>query len=312
MSFKRITVIGGGVLGSQIAFQSAFKGFDVTIYMRSEASIGRSKPKFDRWKAIYTADLEAAKTSGGPVARGYSDNYEHISAEECERLLADVEKAYVSLKFETDLAKSLEDADLVIEALSENLAQKQEFYAKAAPLLPEKTVVVSNSSTLLPSLMAPFTGRPEKFLALHFANEIWANNLAEVMGHAGTNPACFEQVYEFALQIGMIPVRVKKEQPAYLLNTQLVPIAFAAAGLVANEVADPADVDKAWTLGTGSGVGILHFLDIVGMDTVYNIGLMMPGADDPDSLQYKTNAMLKKMIDEGRTGTNAGEGFFKY
>ena len=132
------------------------------------------------------------------------------------------------------------------------------------------------------------------------------------MGHVGTDPKYFEEVYEFALQIGMIPVRVKKEQPAYLLNTHLVPIVFAAAGLVADDVADPEDVDKAWMLGTGFGVGILHFLDIVGMDTVYNIGLMMPGADDPNTVQYKTNAMLKKMIDAGKTGTNAGEGFFKY
>ena len=312
MSFKKITLIGGGVLGSQIAFQSAFKGFDVTIYMRSEASIGRTKPKVETWRKIYLADLQAAKTSGGPVARGYSDNYEHITPEECDKLIADVERAYASLKYETDLAKALKGADLVIEALAENLEQKQEFYAKAAPLLDEKTVVVSNSSTLLPSLMAPYTGRPDKFLALHFANEIWANNLAEVMGHAGTDPQHFEEVYEFALQIGMIPVRVKKEQPAYLLNTQLVPIAFAAAGLVAGGVADPEDVDKAWTLGTGSGTGILHFLDIVGMNTVYNIGLMMPGANDPDSLQYKTNAMLKNMIDTGKTGKGAGEGFFKY
>ena len=312
MAIKNVTIIGGGVLGSQIAFQSAFKGFDVTIWLRSEGSVERCKPKLERWYGIYKKELNEAKETGKPTAPGYTDNYKNVTPAECDELLEKVEKARTAVKLETDLAKSVADADLVIEALAEDLGQKRDFYETMALLLPEKTIIVSNSSTLMPSLMAQSTGRPEKFLALHFANEIWRNNLAEVMGHAGTNPELLDVLYNFALEIGMAPVKVLKEQPGYLLNSQLVPIAFAALGLVADGIASPEDVDKAWTLGTGSRTGILHFMDIVGMATVYNIGLMHPAAKDPNSSQYRINQMVKKYIDEGKLGVTAGEGFFKY
>lgn len=311
MAFKNITVAGGGVLGSQIAFQTAYKGFNVTVWLRSEGSIDRAKPKFERWRDTYLATLEAMKTNKAAYARGLASSPD-LPAEEIDKLKAQVLAAFDSLTFTTSYEEAAKDADLVIEAIAEDPAQKTAFYQELAKFLPEKTVLVTNSSTLLPSQFAEATGRPEKYLALHFANTIWRNNTAEVMGHPGTNPVYYRQVVEFADQIGMVPLQLHKEQPGYILNSMLVPFLSAAEALFANDVADPETIDKTWMLATGAPLGPFHILDVVGLVTAYNIVVMNPQAKDPTTTPGKIAAKLKSYIDEGKTGINAGEGFFKY
>ena len=176
-----VVLVGGGVLGSQIAYQSAYKGFHVVVYLRSEASIGRAKPKFERLHAIYLEELNAAKSKGGPVSRGLLPTGQDASSADFDKLLADAENAYQSIRYETDLGEAVRGADLVIEALAENPQDKIEFYTRLQEYLPAGAILVTNSSTLLPSMLADSTGRPERFLALHFANNIWRQNTAEVM-----------------------------------------------------------------------------------------------------------------------------------
>ncbi|MDY2723561.1 MAG: 3-hydroxyacyl-CoA dehydrogenase [Coriobacteriales bacterium] len=311
MDIKNVVVAGGGVLGSQIAFQSAYKGFNVKVWLRSEGSIDRAKPKFERWKNVYLQTLEAMKTNPAAYARGLADSPE-LSDEQIEALKAQVEKAAESIVLTTSYNEAFGDADLVIEAIAEEPKQKIELYTEMQKHLPERTIVCTNSSTMLPSQFAEYTGRPAKYLALHFANEIWKNNTAEVMGHPGTDPAAYEQVAEFAGKIGMIPLRLKKEQPGYILNSMLVPFLTAAESLLANGVADPETIDKTWMLATGAPVGPFRILDIVGLVTAYNIVVMNPQASDPETTPGKIAATLKKYIDEGKTGVNAGEGFYKY
>lgn len=184
MDFKNVTVAGSGVLGSQIAFQTAFKGFDVTIWLRSEGSIERAKPKLERLKGIYLQTMEAWKTNPQAYCRGFADSPD-LSADEIDALKEKVVEAFDSLKMTTSYEEAAKDADLIIEAIAEDPAQKIPFYEELAKYMPEKTVLVTNSSTLLPSAFAEYTGRPEKYLALHFANNIWAQNTAEVMGQIG-------------------------------------------------------------------------------------------------------------------------------
>lgn len=311
MDIKIVVVAGGGVLGSQIAFQSAYKGFNVKVWLRSEGSIERAKPKFERWKNVYLQTLEAMKTNPAAYARGLADSPE-LSDEQIEALKAQVEKAAESIVLTTSYDEAFGDADLVIEAIAEEPKQKIELYTEMQKHLPERTIVCTNSSTMLPSQFAEYTGRPAKYLALHFANEIWKNNTAEVMGHPGTDPAAYEQVAEFAGEIGMIPLRLKKEQPGYILNSMLVPFLTAAESLLANGVADPETIDKTWMLATGAPVGPFRILDIIGLVTAHNIVVMNPQASDPETTPGKIAATLKKYIDEGKTGVNAGEGFYKY
>ena len=310
MEIKNVTVAGGGVLGSQIALQSAYCGFNVKIWLRSEGSIGRAVPKLDRFAGIYKQTLEATKANPAVRARGLSD--EGASAEELDALIAKVDPARASIVLTTDWDEAFGDADLVIEAVAEDPAQKIDFYTELAKHLPEKTVVVTNSSTLLPSQFAEYTGRPEKYLALHFANDIYRGNTAEVMGHPGTDQKYYDQIVKFAEDIRMVPLCVKKEQPGYILNSMLVPFLSAAEALWANDVADPETIDKTWMLATGAPRGPFHILDIVGLTTAYNIVAMNPEAQDPNSLTAKMVAKLKEMIDAGKTGINAGEGFYKY
>lgn len=187
MNFKKVTIAGSGVLGSQIAFQSAFHGFDVSVYDINEAAIETAKGRMENLKKVYGDYFKDAERA---------------------------EKAFANLSYFTDLGEAVKDADLVVEAVPERIEIKQSFYEGLAKLAPEKTVFASNSSTMLPSQFAEFTGRPEKFLALHFANSIWQNNTAEVMGHPGTEVKYVEEVTDFARAIGMIPFVLKKNSQA--------------------------------------------------------------------------------------------------
>ena len=311
---KNIVVAGGGVLGSQIAFQAAYCGFNVTIWLRSEGSIARTQPKLDRLRETYAQAIRLMAAPEGQTpanwCRGLAD-YETFDMDAC---LAQAEKAYAGIRLELDMAKAVQDADLVIESMAENADDKIAFYQKLAPLLPEKTVLVTNSSTLLPSKFAKYTGRPEKYLSLHFANSIWKNNTAEIMAQSKTDPKYFEEIMEFARQIRMIPLPVRKEKSGYLLNSILVPLLFSGMDLYVNGISDPESIDKAWTLGTGAPKGPFQILDTVGLTTAYNIVQMyvkIPSFLAPYNFKGMSK-MLKEYIDAGKLGMSSGEGFYKY
>lgn len=316
MKLQKVVVAGGGVLGSQIAFQAAYCGFDVTIWLRSESSITRTQPKLDGVKKSYIDAIEGM-AAGKEWCRGIADK-DSFNKEEC---LSKVEKAS-QLKLELDLAKAVADADIVIESMAENAADKIEFYKRLSPLLPQKTILVTNSSTLLPSTFANHTGRPEKYMSLHFANSIWKNNTAEVMVHASTEEKYFNEVIAFANDIRMEALPIRKEKSGYLLNSMLVPFLLSGLDLYVNGISDPQSIDKAWTLGTGAPRGPFQIFDVVGIQTAYNIVLQyqkVPGLFSPllrkMMLPYNFKAMekvLRQMLDEGKTGKSAGEGFYKY
>ncbi|MDO5846294.1 MAG: 3-hydroxyacyl-CoA dehydrogenase [Methanocorpusculum sp.] len=313
MAIKTVVVIGGGVLGSQIAYQTAYAGFDVITYLRSQESINRTKPKADRLHAIYLAELNAAKEHGGPVSRGLVFNETDMSKINFDALIEKAETAYQTMHYETDLAAAVKDADLVIEALAENPEIKMEFYKKMSTMLPEKTIIATNSSTLLPSVLAASTGRPEKFLALHFANSIWRGNTAEIMGHSETDPAAYDAVVDFAAAIGMIPLKLKKEKAGYILNSLLVPFLSAAEQLLADDISDVETIDKTWMLATGAPTGPFRILDVVGITTAYNIVCNYPDAKDPSTMHGRIAKLLKEeYIDKGKLGLSSGEGFYKY
>lgn len=314
MSFKNIVVAGGGVLGSQIAFQAAYCGFNVTIWLRSEDSIKRAKPKLDSLYKTYQETIQKMDTPEGRTpavwAQGISD-FVTFNANDC---LTKAENAYNAIKLELDLAKAVEDADLVIEAMAENPKEKIAFYKKLAPFLPEKTVVVTNSSTLLPSKFAKYTKRPAKFLSLHFANNIWKSNTAEIMVQPKTDKVYFDEVMKFAEEIRMIPLPLLKEKSGYLLNSMLVPLLFSGLDLMVKGISDPKSIDLAWTRGTGAPKGPLQILDIVGLTTAYNIVLMyvkIPSFLAPYDFKGMAK-LLKSYIDQGKLGKASGEGFYKY
>lgn len=314
MDIKKVVVAGGGVLGSQIAYQAAYCGYDVTIWLRSEGSIGRTQPKLDRLHETYKEVIEKMDTPEGKSfnewCRGIADAGDFDKA----KCLEKSEEAYKNIKIELDMKKAVRGADIVIESMAENAEEKIAFYKKLAPLMDEKTILVTNSSTLLPSKFAKYTGRADKFLAFHFANSIWKNNITEIMVQPKTDKKYFDAVMDFARGIRMIALPVHKEKAGYLLNSMLVPLLFSAMDLYVNGISDPESIDKAWTLGTGAPKGPFKILDTVGLKTAYNI--VMNYVKIPSFLapyNFKGMAkMLKEYIDAGKLGTSSGEGFFKY
>ena len=251
-NFKKIVVAGGGVLGSQIAYQAAYCGFDVTIWLRSEGSIGRCQPKLDNLKKTY---IDALNLMADPVKgeANWCPGLAEMGKFDLDECLKKVEN--INVKLELDMAKAIKDADLVIESMAENADDKIKFYTTLAPLLDEKTVVVTNSSTLLPSAFAKYTGRPDKYLSMHFANSIWKNNVAEIMVQDKTDKKYFDMICEFANEIRMLALPVLKEKSGYLLNSMLVPFLLSGLDLYANGISDPESIDLAWTKGTGAPKG---------------------------------------------------------
>ena len=318
MKFKNITVAGGGVLGSQIAFQSAYCGFDVKIWARNENSAKRIQEKLDNLKKTYIDAINKMSKDKAEWCAGIADE-KKFNKQEC---LEKVKEASKKIQIETEFESAFKGADLVIEAIAELKQEKIDFYKKLAKVLDEKTVLVTNSSTMLPSTFANYTGRPNKYLALHFANNIWKKNTAEVMMHDGTEKKYFDAVVKFANDIRMVALPITKEKSGYLLNSMLVPFLLSGFDLYVNGVSDPESIDKAWTQGTGAPNGPFSIMDVVGLQTTYNIVEQyqkVPGLFSPMlkkmMMPYNFKGMkeiLEKKIKAGKLGKQSGEGFYKY
>ncbi|MGN2641209.1 3-hydroxyacyl-CoA dehydrogenase [Nocardia takedensis] len=279
---RKVTVLGTGVLGSQIAFQTAYSGFEVTAYDIDDDALAAGRDRFAGLARTYGDEVSGA-------ADGAAD------------------KARDAITLTADLEAAVSDADLVIEAVPEVLSIKQDLYARLAGLAPARTIFATNSSTLLPSALAQSTGRPDRFLALHFANQVWKFNTAEVMGTADTDPAVFRAVVDFAAAIGMVPIELHKEKAGYVLNSLLVPFLNSAMALTAGGYAEPEAVDKTWRIATGAPMGPFQILDVIGLTTPYNI--LVNGGEDGRKLA----AWLKEnYIDKGKLGIASGAGFYRY
>lgn len=281
---SNITVLGTGVLGSQIAFQTAFSGFEVVAWDIDDTAVEAAKLRFRKLADRYIRE-DFQGSAGGKA-----------------------EAALSRLRYTTDLADAVKDADLVIEAVPEQLELKRDVYTRIGAVAPEKTIFATNSSTLLPSKLMDATGRPDRFLALHFANEIWKFNVGEVMGTPLTSPAVYDTVVEFAADMGMVPIEIKKEKAGYVLNSLLVPFLNAAGELLVDGIADPETIDKTWRIATGAPSGPFQIYDVIGLMTPYNVARANPSPKSQAFADYlKTN-----YIDKGKLGVATGEGFYSY
>lgn len=286
MIIKNVTIAGGGTLGSQIAWQTAYNGFNVTVYDAFEKGLEKSKEFHKQFADLF---LEF---------RGASQK--------------EINETFARLSYSTNLQEAVKDADLISESVPENVKIKKEFYEALAKVAPEKTIFTTNSSTTLPSEYAKETDRPEKFLALHFANGIWDANVGEVMGHPDTDPKVFDRVVEFAKEIGMVPIPIHKEQNGYVLNSLLVPLLSAATNLMINGVSDFESIDKTWMISSGAKIGPFGIMDTVGMQTIYNIDMLWGEKLGDQSMLDRAAFIKKEYIEKGKMGISSGEGFYTY
>lgn len=286
MTIKKVTVLGAGVLGAQIAFQAAYAGFEVVSYDINDDALAAAAKRFEALQGVYQEQVGAT--------------------------IDQLSQTMARLSQSSDLIGAVSAADLIIEAVPENLDLKKQIWAQVGAAAPAHTIFLTNTSTLLPSSFADSTGAPERFLALHFANNIWVQNIVEVMGTAQTDAKYVSLTEQFAKDMGMDPVVLNKEQPRYIMNSLLVPLLDAASRLYANEVASPHQIDKVWKKATRSPKGPFEIMDIVGLRTVYAIH-SANAERTGDALERQFTQKLKaEYIDQGKTGKESGQGFYDY
>lgn len=289
MTIKNILALGAGAMGSQASFYYAMQGFDVTQFDISDEA------------------LEACKQHH----RNYAEDFRSVHTEVTDE---DIEAGLARITYSSNLEAAAENADLVTESVPEVLEIKQQVYTELARFCPEHTIFTTNTSTLPPSSFAQFTGRPERFLALHYAMGIWHSPIAEVMKHPGTDEAVFQEVVSFVEAARLVPIKIEKEQPGYIINSLLVPWLNAGLSLVVNGVSTPEDVDKTWIIcGQGMRVGPLGVVDMVGFEVTRNVQRLL-GAANPDNPQYPKNIAYieEHFLNKGHKGVSSGQGFYSY
>jgi 3-hydroxybutyryl-CoA dehydrogenase len=281
---KRVLVIGAGTMGQQIALQCAMHGYDVTLYDVAPAALERAR-----------AQIQA---------------YASHLAQSGRLTAAEAQAAVARIGATTDPAAAA-DCDLVSESVPEDPALKGRVFAQFSALCPARTIFTTNTSTLLPSMYAKATGRPAQFAAMHFHGYVWDSNVTDVMPHPGTAPEVVALLRDFALSIGQIPIVLQRESSSYVFNAMLNAVNSAAMHLVASGIASVEDVDRAWMAVMKTPIGPLGILDMVGLDTAWDITeFWATTLGDP---QIRQNAdLLKGYVDRGWLGLKAGRGFYQY
>ncbi|TAL29550.1 MAG: 3-hydroxyacyl-CoA dehydrogenase [Spirochaetes bacterium] len=281
---KKVLIIGAGTMGQQIGVTCAMAGYEVAIYDIKE-------------EALATATKRIGKLLDGFVA------FKKITREEADAALGRIWTT-------TDPALAAKGAHLVSESVPENPDIKKKIFAQFNELCPPETVFTTNSSTLLPSMIAAATGRPDKFLAYHF-HDIRMTNVVDVMPHKGTSPEAVELVRRFALKTGQAPIVLAKEHSGYVFNAMIGAVFFSAQSLASNGVAAVEDIDRAWMGVTHMPFGPFGMMDSVGLETVWHITHYW--AERHKDPQAKKNAdFVKDWVDRGRLGQKTGGGFYEY
>ena len=283
-TINNVSVLGAGVLGSQIIMQAAYHGKKVTAHDISDEVLAGLPGRWKWMRERYRRDLP---------------DFEETRFDE----------AISSIQLTTDPARAVADADLVIESVPENLDLKREVWTRVGESAPSEAIFTTNSSALRPSDFAEATGRPDRFLALHFANLVWSNNTGEVMRTPATSQHAFDAVLEFAAEIGLEPIALAKETPGYVVNSLLIPWLNAAAYLYVDGAASVSDIDKTWRIATGAPLGPFQVYDIVGFKVVANVIRNTP---DDEKLQHFGDLLVERGIEQGRTGIADGIGFYVY
>lgn len=281
---RRILAIGAGTMGHQIGLLCALHGYEVVVYDVKKALLDVAAKRIDA-----LADVLIHK-----------------------KRLRPEEKAVVigRIGFCDDPAEAAREVDLVTESVPEDPVLKAAVFRQFHALCPERTIFTTNTSMLIPSLIAAETGRPEKFLAFHF-HDIIQTDVVDIMPHPGTAPDVVALVNAFAQRLDQVVVFLRKENFGYVFNAMLSDLMKSALTLASKGVAEHEDVDRAWMGVMDTRVGPFGIMDSIGLDTVWKIvdyGAQTTG----EKGLIKNAALLKKFVDAGKLGVKSGEGFYRY
>ena len=279
---KTVGVLGCGQMGSGIAQVIAAAGFKVLVRDLQADLLARGRKTIEQSLAKFVEK--------GTLDAGARD--------------ASLDR----ITFTTDL-KDLAGCELVIEAVTEDLELKNRQWAALDDICPPETVFASNTSSLSIMAMATVTGRPDRFLGLHFFNPVPMMPLVEVVRTVATSPDSLEEASAFVRRLGKEPIAAK-DSAGFIVNLLLVPYMLDAVRAVERGVASVADIDTGMKLGCGHPMGPLTLLDFVGLDTAMKVGEIL--YQEFREARYAPPPLLKRMVLAGWFGKKSGKGFYDW
>ncbi|MEI8279822.1 MAG: 3-hydroxybutyryl-CoA dehydrogenase [Bacteroidota bacterium] len=280
---KIVTVIGAGTMGNGISHVFAQSGFDVHMMDINQGALDK-----------------AVATIGKNMDRQVSKN---TLSEEAKQ------QAISRIKTYTDLASAVKDADLVIEAASENIELKTKLFQELDKLCPPHTILATNTSSISITRIGSFTKRPGKVIGMHFMNPVPVMKLVEIINGYATDATVTQVVYDLSKYLGKVP-SVVNDYPGFISNRILMPLINEAILALQEGVAGVEEIDTIMKLGMAHPMGPLQLADFIGLDTCFSImNVLHMGFGNQ---KYAPATLLANMVQAGFYGVKSGEGFYKY
>lgn len=283
MEIKKIAVLGLGIMGNGIAHVCAQAGYEVWVRDINDSLVE-----------------QGLKTIRKNLERGLKKG--RITEEEIETILARIHGT-------TNLRGTVKDADIVIEAIIEDMELKKQVFREIAAMTPDHCIFASNTSSLSITELASATKRPDKFVGMHFFNPVPVMKLVEIIKGSETSDETVQVIDDLAKKLGKETVLCYKDTAGFIVNRILIPWLNSALNTVYEGIASPEDVDKAMKLGTNVPMGPLELLDFVGLDTTLHILEYMKQELGP---AFQPSPWLKDLVRAGRLGRKTGRGVYDY
>lgn len=280
--FRTVGVAGAGLMGAGIAQAAATAGFDTILRDVNTAALDKARAGMEKSTAKF-------------VEKGL--------------LTSEARAAALARVTMTPDLSALSAADLVIEAVPEDAAIKRRLFEELHAICSPTTVLASNTSSLSIGTLAAGSGRPDRFVGLHFFNPVPLMPLVEVVRGPATSDTVHAAALAFVRQLGKETVEAR-DVPGFVVNLLLVPYLLDAVRALERGVASTADIDRGMVLGCGYPMGPLTLLDLVGLDTVVLIGGIM--FDEYREERYSAPPLLQRMVASGSLGRKSGRGFYDY
>ncbi len=280
---SKVAVIGAGQMGGGIAQVYAASGIPTYLYDTRAEAVKKSIALSEK---LLTKGVEKEK----------------ISKEDKTRTLANLIPV-------TELS-ALKDADLVVEAILEQLAPKQELFCKLDEVCSADTVFASNTSSISITKLAAATKNPERVIGLHFMNPVPVMKLVEIIRGLQTSDAVYERSKESVIKLGKTAVTARRDYPGFIVNRILVPMINEAFFVLMEGIASPEEIDDAMRLGTNQPMGPLALADFVGLDTCLAICRIFHNELGED--KYRPCPLMVKYVEAGWFGKKVGRGVYTY
>ncbi|YCI78382.1 3-hydroxyacyl-CoA dehydrogenase family protein [Bacillus sp. R1-10] len=281
---QSITVIGAGQMGHQIAMLAALGGYETILQDVHENALNAAQEKLD---VILTKWVQKGKLSE-------------------DRKLA----AFSRLQYTTDLEKAASGADLIIEAVVEKLDVKREVFAKLEELAPAETIFATNSSTIVNSLIASVTNRPDKFINMHFFFPPLVMDCVEVVMSAQTSEETAKLAMEVTENMNRTGVLLRKEISGFVANRILGALQREALYLYEEGIVDYKDIDLICRKALGHPIGPFELMDLSGIDVGYFV--MQQRFNETGNQEDKPNACIEEKVNKGHLGRKTGKGWYDY